>query len=98
MYEFDASISAIRWLGGVADRLSDGSQGAFQWTDGTVYEFTNFLEGDPNDLNGKEECIAMGHVDAKPGEWNDARCAARRKYVCKRPSTGEWSVLIIGGC
>lgn len=44
--------------------------------------------GEPNHLNGQEECVQAGLPDPNAfvlaGQWNDARCWLKRAFPCKR--------------
>lgn len=41
---------------------------------------------DPNDLQGREDCLSMGHATATmPANWNDEWCEMKFQFVCKRP-------------
>jgi hypothetical protein len=67
------------WLG-----LSDQAQeGQYVWTDGTSTNYTNWMEGEPNNWEGSENCIHL--VDWAGGAWNDLNCDATARYVCKLP-------------
>lgn len=51
---------------------------------GTAFQDCLWFFGDPNNLNGNEECVQMGQRDADPTPvvWNDADCVrSKRSYV-----------------
>uniref|UniRef100_A0A8D0KKJ2 C-type lectin domain-containing protein n=1 Tax=Salvator merianae TaxID=96440 RepID=A0A8D0KKJ2_SALMN len=68
------------WIG-----LTDmDNEGEWRWIDGTNYlnGFTNWHKGEPNDSEGKEDCVQM-HND---GEWNDLPCNNENNfYICEKP-------------
>jgi hypothetical protein len=47
---------------------------------------------EPNNYNN-EDCAEMWGN----GRWNDAACAAVRRFACKNPGTGEWRVTQASG-
>ncbi|XP_046846401.1 uncharacterized protein LOC124440117 isoform X2 [Xenia sp. Carnegie-2017] len=53
----------------------------YVWTDGSGYgKFVYWSNGEPNDMYGQEDCIAMVKSS---GKWNDNHCSNRKKFVCK---------------
>ncbi|GAA6088916.1 macrophage mannose receptor 1-like [Tachysurus ichikawai] len=52
---------------------------AWQWSDGEVFDFTNWFPGEPNDFLGHENC-----VEIIPNEWNDADCELNNPFICYR--------------
>jgi cysteine-rich repeat protein len=62
------------WLG--ATRTADG----FQWVTGQpVTEPTFWGKGQPDNVSGKEDCLAFGKADL----WSDVGCDAPRAFVCE---------------
>merc|ERR1711963_1115418 len=56
------------WLGG-----NDMHQeGAWSWPSGQPFGYTNWIEGEPNDSNGLEDCIAID--SPKNYQWMDLNC------------------------
>jgi hypothetical protein len=72
--------SAVTWIG--ANDLA--SEGTFRWSDGTPWDYSNWLPGQPVDA-GNEDCA---HFWDGPG-WNDCVCDGCRLApfgaVCRRP-------------
>uniref|UniRef100_A0A182WE59 C-type lectin domain-containing protein n=1 Tax=Anopheles minimus TaxID=112268 RepID=A0A182WE59_9DIPT len=69
----------LQWLIGGTDIGFDGS---FIWI-GLNQEATylNFLEGEPNNHNGPEDCLTMGHLGTD--KWNDVPCDFKAGgFVC----------------
>jgi len=69
-----ARFAVELWLG--ASRASDGN---FQWLSGGALSFSAFGNGQPNDMNGDEDCLAFTRFDA----WNDLTCSLQRRFVCE---------------
>eukprot|EP00050_Salpingoeca_kvevrii_P011031 m.12259 g.12259 ORF g.12259 m.12259 type:complete len:409 (+) comp3216_c0_seq1:216-1442(+) len=68
------------WIGGFRVGTTE-----FAWSDGTPFDFQFFLDGEPNNYDGKEDCLRVGHRQIDSSRWNDAKCNNRKPYVCKRP-------------
>ena len=101
VFKLNPILKAIRWIGGTRN-LSDPDN--FYWTDGTELdligsdEYANctnsfdnvclFMEDEPNNLNGNENCLQQGKKDSRllVGQWNDGNCNFPRQFSCKRPS------------
>ncbi|XP_038077198.1 lymphocyte antigen 75-like [Patiria miniata] len=57
------------------------NEGGFEWTDGSVLQYTNWNYGEPNNaFDGGEDCAEMFFSGAG---WNDQNCDDRRGWVCK---------------
>ena len=71
------SDEEIAYLGG-----SDlGEEKKWVWTDGTPFEYTNWLEGEPNNSLGDEDCMMLWKQ--KGDKWNDTACSREFKFICK---------------
>ena len=64
------------WIG-----LSDlDKNDRFGWSDRTDFNYENWGSGQPNRLNGFEDCVEL----RSSGTWNDANCYVSRNFVCKK--------------
>ena len=54
----------------------------FVWTDGTPYDFSAWMPGEPNDQDGTSNCVEA-YVEMAPGLWNDHFCTQSSAFVCK---------------
>ncbi len=74
------------WIGAQRDRAAPGMQ--FTWSDGSQFNFTLWREGEPNDLNDRENCVTMGKKDTTVvsygAQWNDAVCSFVISFVCEQ--------------
>ncbi|XP_023930741.1 macrophage mannose receptor 1-like [Lingula anatina] len=52
----------------------------YVWSDNSALDYTNWKAGEPNDHNGREQCV---EIDKYGGEWNDVNCNARRDVMCQ---------------
>ncbi|XP_032989345.1 C-type lectin domain family 4 member G isoform X2 [Rhinolophus ferrumequinum] len=67
------------WLGLRAVRRQRKIQG-YQWVDGVRLSFS-WNVGEPNDSQGREDCVMMLHN----GLWNDAPCdSTRDNWICEK--------------
>ena len=71
------------WIGGT-DR---DKEGAWRWTDGRPWNYTNWPPGEPSRLNviRQEDCVS---VFLKDGTWNDNVCEPyvdNLESVCSQP-------------
>eukprot|EP00978_Attheya_sp_CCMP212_P037551 scaffold178216_cov41-Attheya_sp.AAC.2 len=72
---------AMTWIGLVDyDHVGD-----FVWTDGLDVNFTSWMDGEPNNYRGKENCTTIGMKRAFPQSWNDDRCSKKLPAVYKLP-------------
>ncbi|XP_066446131.1 C-type lectin domain family 4 member G-like isoform X2 [Eleutherodactylus coqui] len=63
------------WIGSRRDTKNAN----WKWLDGSVMSFSIWRKGEPNNSNGKEDC-----VESWNGNWNDRSCTDTEKYVCKK--------------
>ncbi|XDV11360.1 hypothetical protein PO909_000323 [Leuciscus waleckii] len=76
--ETQASMRA--WIGG-HDAVQEG---VWLWSDGTEMNFQMWAPGEPNNLDGHENCLEMNLDYVK---WNDDTCSKNKPFVCvKRTS------------
>ncbi|XP_071316084.1 macrophage mannose receptor 1-like [Trachinotus anak] len=65
---------AYTWIG-----LHKGGTDRWMWSDGSGRaHFTNWGEGDPNNVAGNEGCGEMSETD----KWNDVYCGEEKSFVC----------------
>ena len=60
-------------------REQSGSDGGYYWLDGSPLDFTFWGVGQPNDLNGAQQCVIMNQ---KMGFWEDVNCGFDEGYIC----------------
>ncbi|XP_061416055.1 macrophage mannose receptor 1-like [Lethenteron reissneri] len=67
------------WIGLGRDELLGWS-----WTDDTPVGYTNWADGEPNDMMHEEafieSCVEFYHQD---GTWNDQDCEQKRGFICR---------------
>ena len=61
------------YLGGTKNNPSN----VFKWTSGAPLAYSNWYPGEPNNFEGKENCMAM-RLDLD-GKWNDFDCDQKVK-------------------
>lgn len=61
-------------------------EGSFSfWRDGTPFggtAYSNWNQGDPNNVDDSEDCTEMVHDS---GKWNDISCSVSRLAMCEKP-------------
>merc|ERR1719461_1245466 len=80
------------WIG-LNDRKSDKK---WEWSDGSAVDYTWWSPGEPNNVNGGEDCAELLFFERPVGSvarwsdmrWNDAVCDAKQRPLCTNPS---WS-------
>ncbi|KAK7140341.1 hypothetical protein R3I94_012833 [Phoxinus phoxinus] len=70
------SSSTISWIG-ADDAVQDGE---WLWSDGTVFDYTNWCFEEPNNSGGPENCLEINWTSNHC--WNDASCTSTKNYVC----------------
>lgn len=83
----DTFINSLMKTHGVSDAWLGGSdwslEGRWVWEpDGNVFQYSNFLPGQPNNHNG-ENCLLK--EDRHQYYWNDKDCDIHRAYICEDP-------------
>ena len=65
------------WIG-----LNDiKTEGNFEWTDGTKFNYANWDEGEPNNTsNTRQNCVQKPKW--KGYRWVDTRCSNNRSFIC----------------
>ncbi|KAK4312213.1 hypothetical protein Pmani_016336 [Petrolisthes manimaculis] len=66
------------WIGGQAN-IDSG----YQWSDESVFDFDNWADGEPSNMQDQEACISIYTHDV--GGWNDLNCGDTKGRICKRP-------------
>lgn len=55
----------------------------YSWSDGTPLSHTNWGHGEPNNHEGREECVEMvSSVNGSRSWWNDLNCDAHQDWIC----------------
>ncbi|KAM9783928.1 uncharacterized protein ACBT44_021340 [Syngnathus typhle] len=75
----NAMKNARSWIG--LRRETSGNR--WQWVDGTIYSFSYWNTGEPNNVGRYEECTEL--MSGGNGRWNDLTCYDYRHYTCKMP-------------
>ena len=65
----------IFWIG-----LNSINNGSYEWSDGSLANFTNWDKDQPDNYRGAEKCTEIN----SDGFWSDANCyIGSRGWVCK---------------
>ncbi|XP_046875540.1 ladderlectin-like [Hypomesus transpacificus] len=66
----------VTWIGG-----TDAFQNrVWFWSDGSLFHYSAWAAGEPNNAGGREPCIAINWGDDH--KWNDAPCHLRLGFIC----------------
>uniref|UniRef100_A0A3Q4H1J0 C-type lectin domain-containing protein n=1 Tax=Neolamprologus brichardi TaxID=32507 RepID=A0A3Q4H1J0_NEOBR len=67
------------WIG-----LNDLFYAGYSWSDGTPLSHTNWGNGEPNNHEGREDCVEMvSNANGTYSLWNDLNCDAHQDWICK---------------
>ena len=70
------------WIGLRTDVQIGGA-----WSDNTTVDYTNWIEGKPDNFKSQEGCVQI-YVDSDQegwaGMWDDISCLAAMPYLCKK--------------
>ena len=75
--EISLISNSSAWIGLFNLNSTDHS---YEWVDGSMVDFRNWGDGEPNNANSGENCTEL--VVASNGIWNDESCHVNRTYVC----------------
>ncbi|XP_026154124.1 macrophage mannose receptor 1 isoform X2 [Mastacembelus armatus] len=73
------SPGSSKWIG----LNHNPTEGGYSWSDGSPLSYTNWGHGEPNNHEGRENCVEM--VVTKNGTyswWNDLYCDAHQDWIC----------------
>ena len=56
-------------------------EGQFVWTDGSPWQYTNWMPNQPNNAKGIEDCVMLGETGWN-GKWADQYCGQPGGYIC----------------
>ncbi|KAK9962411.1 hypothetical protein ABG768_007780 [Culter alburnus] len=70
--------STRSWVG-AHDGVQDGQ---WLWSDGTVFGYTNWCSGEPNNHQQPENCLEINFSTNRC--WNDARCSDSMSFICAK--------------
>jgi hypothetical protein len=73
-------IAGSAWIGATDEE----EEGTFRWVGGGVVEFMAWADGQPNNLEGLEDCAVLDAADAR---WTDVSCVDSfgQQALCERP-------------
>lgn len=55
----------------------------YSWSDGTPLSHTNWGPGEPNNHDGREDCVEMvTNGNGSHSSWNDLNCDAHQDWIC----------------
>lgn len=55
----------------------------YTWSDGTPLSHTNWGPGEPNNHDGREDCVEMvTNANGSYSSWNDLNCDAHQDWIC----------------
>ncbi|KAJ8338949.1 hypothetical protein SKAU_G00357350 [Synaphobranchus kaupii] len=57
--------------------------GGYQWSDGSALGHTNWGRGEPNNHQGRENCVEMVSTVNGSSWWNDLYCDAHQDWICE---------------
>ena len=52
---------------------------SYEWVDGSMVDFRNWKDGEPNNAYSGENCTELYRVN---GKWNDNSCYDNKTYIC----------------
>ncbi|XP_030005898.1 macrophage mannose receptor 1 [Sphaeramia orbicularis] len=73
------SKATSKWIG----LKHNPTEGGFSWSDGTPLSHTNWGHGEPNNHEGREDCVEMvSSTNGTHSWWNDLNCDAHQDWIC----------------
>jgi len=58
----------------------------YMWSDGAPLAHTNWGPGEPNNHEGRENCVEMvSSANGSVSWWNDLNCDAHQDWICMIP-------------
>nr|XP_020476711.1 macrophage mannose receptor 1-like isoform X2 [Monopterus albus] len=73
------SKASSKWIG----LKANPTEGGYSWSDGSPLSHTNWGEGEPNNHDGREDCVEMvSNTNGTRSWWNDLNCDAHQDWIC----------------
>ncbi|XP_055010163.1 macrophage mannose receptor 1 [Boleophthalmus pectinirostris] len=73
------SKGTSKWIG----LKSNPTEGGYSWSDGSPLSHTNWGHGEPNNHEGREDCVEMvSSTNGTYSWWNDLNCDAHQDWIC----------------
>ncbi|XP_018938014.2 C-type lectin domain family 4 member E-like [Cyprinus carpio] len=73
-------VSERVWIG-LSDRENEGNM---KWVDNSTLKQGFWLNGEPNNQGGNEDCIELMPSNPVLNNWNDLPCSVERKWFCEK--------------
>ncbi|XP_024286595.1 macrophage mannose receptor 1 [Oncorhynchus tshawytscha] len=68
-----------KWIG----LKHNPTDGGYHWSDATPVSHTNWGHGEPNNHEGREDCVEMvSNTNGTSSWWNDLNCDAHQDWIC----------------
>ncbi|XP_053114504.1 C-type lectin BpLec-like [Hemicordylus capensis] len=77
------------WIGLHNPKKSLGSTDAWQWSDGSFFDHSQWSEGQPNNYGKVGEFCTELWKSTGFRKWNDESCRRENSFVCKYELAGE---------
>ncbi|XP_066504515.1 CD209 antigen-like protein D [Hoplias malabaricus] len=71
------------WMG----LKDDHTEGSWTWLNGTIMTEGYWMDGEPNDDLGYEDCAAVYPTNNPLKSWNDVPCSHPLKWICEKEIT-----------
>ena len=59
------------------------TEGTWVWTDGSVMEWSNFLQDEPRNSDF-HNCLSIVKNQSEVFKWSDSRCPRYKKFICEK--------------
>uniref|UniRef100_A0A8K9XEZ7 C-type lectin domain-containing protein n=1 Tax=Oncorhynchus mykiss TaxID=8022 RepID=A0A8K9XEZ7_ONCMY len=82
-----------KWIG----LKHNPTDGGYHWSDATPVSHTNWGHGEPNNHEGREDCVEMvSNTNGTSSWWNDLNCDAHQDWICMI-SKGKKPIVELSG-
>jgi serine/threonine protein kinase len=68
-------LNTVGWIGATDAEV----ESRHRWITGEPFSFTAFAPAEPDDSDGRSDCLVIG----RDGRWYDRSCGARYPFVCE---------------